>query len=64
MGNRWKNLGMWASIVVATGTALTGVANTTDNSARVTILVTWVMTVAGIISNPKEGIGYLDTSNK
>ena len=61
--NRIKNIGMWASILTATASALTLFSNTSDIGQKVGIIVTYIVTVAGIWSNPKEGIGYSD-SNK
>ena len=63
MNNRWTNLGLWTS----TAANLSGVLlliGLAPEKARVFVAVTGLLigflTQAGILSNPKEGIGYFD----
>ncbi len=58
MRNRWDNYGLWVSII-----SLVGLAFTNYLPANFELIANSVLTVlvgAGIISNPKEGKGYLD----
>ncbi len=64
--NRWLNAGMWTSTV----TNLSGVllmVGLAPERARVIVavagLVIGFLNQVGILSNPKEGFGYLDTKD-
>lgn len=60
LNGRLKNLGMWASILTAMAATLTAMAQVKTTIEIVSIGIGGVVTIAGIWSNPKEGIGYLD----
>jgi F0F1-type ATP synthase membrane subunit a len=60
MQSRIKNIGMWLSIVAAVATSAGAYIAAPTQDLKVGIVFALVTTVLGIISNPKEGTGYLD----
>jgi len=71
--NKWRNYGMWVSIVAAVllvaqasgdlfGFTLTEELNTKIMALAVAVL--GLLVLLGIISNPKEGKGYKDDTHK
>lgn len=60
MSNRWDNYGLWISIATAVVTSTGAYITATTQEIKVGVIVALITTILGIISNPKEGKGYLD----
>jgi len=56
--NKWKNYGLWVSIISTL--SLIFVDYLPDNFETMTNSILSTLVIAGIISNPKEGKGYID----
>ena len=69
MNSRWKNYGLWISmfslvgIILQAAGAFKAIGLTDETYNNVIQAVLTILTAAGVISNPKEGTGYLDKSN-
>ncbi|CAM3301666.1 MULTISPECIES: phage holin [Paenibacillus] len=71
--NKWRNYGMWVSIVAAVLLVLSaagklfGFEITEELNANITgfaMAILGLLVILGIISNPKEGTGYTDKDGK
>lgn len=71
--NKWRNYGMWVSIVAAVLLVLSaagklfGFEITEELNANITgfaMAILGLLVILGIISNPKEGPGYTDKDGK
>lgn len=60
MRNRWDNYGLWISIATAVTTSAGVYISATTQELKIAVIITLITTILGIISNPKEGKGYLD----
>lgn len=60
MQNRLKNIGMWLSIIATIATTYIAYTEAQTTNIKIGIISGCLMAIAGIISNPKEGIGYFD----
>lgn len=58
MNNKWKNYGLWVSIISTVSLAFTEFLPSNFEAIGNSLLSTLV--VLGIISNPSQGQGYID----
>ena len=62
MNNRYKNVGLWVSILALIPMILEGfgVDVLPNNYTEICSAVLGVLVLAGILSNPSTGTGYID----
>lgn len=65
MNNRFKNYGLWVSICAFIPLILKGfnINILPENYNDIVSALLSILVAAGILSNPKEGNGYLDKEN-
>lgn len=61
MKERFKNYGLWVSLFSLVGLILTDLGILPSNYSQYVEILLYMLIAAGIISNPKDGYGYLDT---
>ena len=64
--NRWRNYGLWTSIasLILLGLQATGVHIIPETYNDIVNQLLIVLVALGVISNPNDGKGYIDTSDK
>lgn len=61
---RWKNYGLWISLFALLGLLLSDFGKLPSNYAEYVDIILSILVMAGIISNPTSGTGYLDIKEK
>ena len=64
MDRRWKNYGLWVSLFAFLGLLLSDFGKLPNNYSQYVELILSMLVMAGIISNPNNGSGYLDAKKK
>ena len=63
--SRWRNMGLWCSLISTIVLTLKAFGVEIIPSEELQTIIQSVLSVlvfAGVISNPKDGIGYTDTN--
>ena len=61
MNSRWKNYGLWVSILSLVGVIVKSVYPIPDvDFNNISTLILSILVAAGVISNPTNGKGYID----
>ena len=61
---RWKNYGLWISLFALLGLLLSDFGELPTNYAGYVEIILSILVMAGIVSNPTSGAGYLDIKEK
>ncbi|MFK4167694.1 phage holin [Paenibacillus lautus] len=71
--SKWRNYGMWTSLVAAALLILSAAGKVfgfeiseelSTNITGLAVAILGLLVILGIISNPKDGNGYTDKDNK
>lgn len=62
MNERLKNYGLWVSLFSLIGLLLSDFNVLPENYAQYVDIILYMLITAGIISNPTDGKGFLDTA--
>lgn len=60
MNSKYKNYGLWISILMAILTAYVPFTMAATVEQKMAVIVSLLTVIMGIISNPSQGTGFLD----